>query len=216
MPNLILAVLPDLGADDRLPLDAAAAERRAREILDRAEQEARHLMDGAQQKAAALLDAARREGALQGHADALAAGQAAVADAVGILGAAAERVRRLEAEGVVGRERVVIAMALALAERILGAAIAEDSARMLPVVQAALAALPPAGPVTLRVHPVVADVVAAQPQIATPELTRALSIIPDATLPPGGCVAEGGATTVDAGLAVQLAEADRRMREEPW
>jgi len=214
MRQLSPAVLPDLDAPDRLPLQSSEAERRARDIVDGAAEEARRLMEGAQQKAAALLEAARREGALQGQAEAFAAGQAAVADAVQVLTRAAGSVQRLEAEGRVGREAVIIELALRLAERILHQAISDDPARLVPVVNAAIAGLACPGPVVVRVHPVVASVLAAQPP--RKDALGPVSVVPDPSLPPDGCVVEGGATTIEGGIAAQLAEAGRRMREEPW
>ncbi len=214
MGQLSPAVLPDLTARDRLPLHVSEAERRARDIMERAEGEARRLMEGAQHKAAALLEAARREGAVQGQAEAFAAGQAAVADAVQVLTGAAERVQRLEADGNAGREAVIIELALGLAERILHGAISEEPARLVPVVNAAIDTLTSPGPVCVRVHPVVASVLAAQPPRKEP--LGPVSVMADPSLAPGGCVVEGGATTIDASIGAQLAEAGRRMREEPW
>ncbi len=215
-PRVISAVLPEFETRDRLPAGRGAAEQRAREILEGAERDAQRMMEGAQQKAAALLEEARREGELQGRAEALAAAHEAVAAALHSLGLAAERLQRLEAEMAAVQETVILDLALALAGRILGSELARDPGRLLPVIRAAVGALPEPGPAVVRVHPAVAEVVGAQRSALAPTEAAGLTIVADAGLPLDGCVVESGATTLDASLQVQLAEAGRRMREEPW
>ncbi len=211
--RMALAVLPDFGARGSRRSELGAAERQAREVMERAQEDARRLMEGAHQKATDLLAEARREGELQGKAEALAQAQTTIAAALETLAGAGQQLQRIAADSEGRQEQVIIELAIALATRILDEAIGHDPARFLPVVRRALAALPPTESVVVRCHPAVAEVATTATSVTTDAV---LKIVADPELSIGDCRIEAGATSVEAGLKAQLEEAGRRLRDEPW
>jgi len=209
-------IFPDLGrsegaADGRDPTALHA-------IIRRAELQAQKLMEEARRSALTLLEEARREGALQGRAQALAEARGRL-HALGqdLEGAAAQLLDAANAFQA-RSEAVVIELSLALAARILQAEIVRDPAALLPAVQAAVKAIPAPTALVLRIHPDLASILETHRgtlQDAAAE-GATIRIVADPTVPPGGAVVEAPDATVDATFVAQLAEAGRRLREEPW
>jgi flagellar biosynthesis/type III secretory pathway protein FliH len=125
--------------------------------------------------------------------------------------AAAEEERRGRLEAL---EVDVAGLALAVAARLLGRAAAEDGGLAREMARRALARLPAAAEVVLRVNPAdAASVRGGLPSLAaaTPRAGR-LAVREDAGVGRGGAVAESAAATADARLEAQLDEVARALR----
>jgi flagellar assembly protein FliH len=210
------AVFPELAG--REVSASGGAEARAHAMLERAEGEAQALMEAARQKAQALMEAGHREGMLQGRAEALAEARGALQGVMQNLMAACDRLRALEAECRTGADDLVVTLALALAERILHAETLRDPAAILGVVRGALALVPAPDEVVIRIHPDAAALVQAHREAlrdAGPT-GSVLRIVGDSTVAGGGCLVETPHAVIDATFPAQLAEARRRLLEEPW
>ena len=140
------------------------------------------------------------------------AANAAVIDrAVGALAAAAARLDQRATPDLEELERIVVAVAFALAEAVVGRELAVATEPGGDAIARALAVAPASGPVTLRLHPADLATLAETGGVAG-VLTvagRTVTVGPDPSLEPGDAVAECDTTTVDARLGAAL----DRMRE---
>jgi flagellar assembly protein FliH len=127
-----------------------------------------------------------------------------VATAVSALAAAAEHLQRTEAPARAELERSASALGVDIAEALVGhhLQVAECAAR--DAVVRALALAPDTTAVTVRVAPADAELLIG----AWPE-GRAVTVVADPTVAPGGCVVDAGMRRIDAQAATALA----RIRE---
>ena len=184
-----------------VPAVVVDADRQARALLDEAGRQAQALVGEARALAAELREEARRAGEEQGRAQ----GEAAFSTLLVQARAEAEQVRRAALPAAQ-------TIAVRMAEKIVGRAVALDATAMADIARQALeAARVRAGVVSLRVHPEDwAAIETARPALAA-RLAKAveLRVIPDASVGRHGCVVESGAGRLDARLETQLAALER-------
>ena len=195
-----------------------AVEERAHRRLQEAEREAQALVEAAKRRGAALVEEGHREGLRQGHADAVAQAQPRLAGLAAALEEGAARLRAAEHDVRSRGIELAVDVAVLLAERIVGQVTAHHPEAALRAARAALAALPEPGDAVLRIHPDQHAILEAQREalLEGTEGLAAVRLVPDAAVAPGGVIVETPTSLVDASLATQLAEARRRLREDPW
>lgn len=166
----------------------------------------RQILDDARHEAELKVREAYAEGLRRGTE----AGQAKFAEAVGTAAEALEHaaaaMREAQAEFLLSLEPQVVALAAAIAERILRREPSIDPERVRTTVHEALVHLEKRERITLRMNP--ADLEALKEQnIALLEEFDAiddLEIIPDDSVAPGGCVAQSELLEVDARMESQF------------
>jgi flagellar assembly protein FliH len=145
-------------------------------------------------------DSGRREG-LRGGRDELDA-------AVRALTAAAHDVERRAATDLADAAQAIAVAALELAESIIGRHIEAAADPGADALARALALAPP-GRLAARMHPSDADLF---DEAKLPTDGR-VSIVADPAIERGGCVIEGGATTIDAQIGPAIARARQALTE---
>jgi flagellar assembly protein FliH len=167
----------------------------------------------------------------EGYAIGWAAGLRAATEQVHATATAAEGVRQLAADaqgeavrtalqalaqaaqGLEGRavkpagelRDAVLQAAVELTETLLGRELAVATEPGLDALRRALDLLPNGRPVTVRLHPVDATAVReALAVVPAGELGRDVLVVADASVEPGGCIADCDATRVDAQLSTAL------------
>lgn len=110
--------------------------------------------------------------------------------------AAADQLRMLDVETLADVQHQVIALAVALAETIIGREVRAFDDVAVESAERALALVPDRGPMVLRVNPADRATVAAH--VHTVERPDEVSIIADPSIGRGGCTAQVGALLVDA------------------
>jgi flagellar assembly protein FliH len=133
------------------------------------------------------------------------------------LAAAIDAVGRFHATVRARVEREVLALAVALARRIVREALEERPERWLGMIAAAVARLADRERLVLRVPPALAAWLRdAGPALrAAAEGVRDLEVVEDAGLPAGGCVVESRCGDVDLGVDVQCAAAAEALGCRP-
>ncbi len=182
-------------------IDAAVwdADRRVREMLASGEAEARRIVSEAEEARGRVLADAAAAGRREGHARAAAA----------LARAALERDRILEEA-----EREVVAIALAIARKVLGREVRSGSEAVVDLAAAALAEARARREVVLRVSPADAAAIGAARHRLSAALARApLEVREDPSIEPGGAVVDTEAGRIDARVETQL-EAIARAIEE--
>lgn len=166
---------------------------------------------------------ARAEGFQQGHQEGLVAAQRekdaalqvelaalrqserqrqeALDRAIALLEHAATSLAAQQAAALHDIEDVVLNAAFDLATTLLGRELEVATAPVRDAVRRALTVLPADVPVTVTVHPL--DV-AVLDSLADITAGRVVRIVTDADVEPGSCVADGGATHVDASLGAAI------------
>lgn len=160
-----------------------------------------------QQAAAVAAQAARDQAAAAERA--FAERRAAALDAsLAALAAAAGQVHAHEVSTTEQVEDLIVAMAVELAEAILGRELAEESTRGGDALRRAMRVVPSTGPVTVRLHP--DDNLTLTGSTTGGDYNyegRPVILRPDAGLRPGDALAEIGSTTVDATIATAMSRA---------
>lgn len=163
---------------------------------------------------AELVESAKQDGYAAGHDEGYAEGyQQGIAAAEGhanLLGqlvqrlaAAADELSAREATARADIEDQVVAVALQIAEVVIGHELAQPDTRGRDAIARALALAPERGHVTARLHP--ADIAVIDP--AAMSTGRTIDIVPDPTLAPGDCIVDVGACRVDARIGPALERA---------
>jgi flagellar assembly protein FliH len=125
---------------------------------------------------------------------------------LGELRAAAAELDAREAPVLQELDRQVAAMAVAIAEALVGRHLELAAVPALDAVHRALALVPRQAAVTVRVHP---EDAATLPDLSSALPGGSVVVVADSAVDPGGCVAEAGDRTVDARLGPAL----ERLRE---
>jgi flagellar biosynthesis/type III secretory pathway protein FliH len=176
---------------------AAEAAEEAAERLARAEQAARTLLDQAEQTARSLRDQASREGRLEGAAELAAAWI------------------KLRTEENTRDERDLdrtVALARAMAERIVGETIALEPGKIAVMARQTLAAAKQARQIALVAHP--EDAAALRAHLGSLGLEQAaLEIHADETRTRGSLLLETDLGIIDADLTIQLDRLARSLRD---
>jgi flagellar assembly protein FliH len=163
---------------------------------------------------AELVESAKQDGYAAGHDEGYAEGyQQGIAAAEGhanLLGqlvqrlaAAADELSAREATARADIEDQVVAVALQIAEVVIGHELSQPDTRGRDAIARALALAPERGHVTARLHP--ADIAVIDP--AAMSTGRTIDIVPDPTLAPGDCIVDVGACRVDARIGPALERA---------
>jgi flagellar assembly protein FliH len=162
-----------------------------------------------------LIESARQEGYTAGFEEGYGAGYTSgIEDArrhVELLGQLVERLGR-EADGLAARETTaraqledqVVAVAMQIAEAIIGHELAQPDGRGRDAIARALALAPVHGDVTARLHP--ADI-AVMGDAGTVAPGRMLAIVADPSLTPGDCVVDVASCRIDARIGAALERA---------
>jgi type III secretion protein L len=175
------------------------ADRRVREMVAAAETEARRIVAEAESARARLFAEATESGRVEGQTRAAAA----------ITGAALVRDRILR-----DADREVIALALAVARKVLGREVASAPEAVANLAAAALAEARERREVVLRVSPAdVATIRAAEGRLAAALARAPLEIREDPSLERGAAIVDTEAGRIDARVETQL-EAIARAIEE--
>jgi flagellar biosynthesis/type III secretory pathway protein FliH len=187
-------------AGRRIEGAAFEARERARAVLAEAEAQANRIRADAEAASASVFARAVEEGRREGHARAAAV----------LLQAEAERGRRLAA-----LEGEVAALALAVARKVLGDALAADRSAVVALASRALAEVRDRREVSVRVHPADAPALrdAASSLGALVARAGGISIQEDRALAPGDVLVETEAGRVDARIDTQLALLERALAE---
>jgi flagellar biosynthesis/type III secretory pathway protein FliH len=180
-----------------LPRAVAEAAEEARTRIERAEQAARAILEDAERAARDVRAEAREEGRREATADLAAAWIALRAEQN------ARAARDLDG---------TVELARAMAERILGEAIALDPAKIAMMARQALASASQARHVALRAHP--ADAEALSKEVSSLGLeSAAIEIHADDTRPRGSLLLETDLGTLDADITIQLDRLARSLRD---
>jgi flagellar assembly protein FliH len=162
-----------------------------------------------------LIESARQEGYTAGFDEGYGAGYTSgIEDArrhVELLGQLVERLGR-EADALAARETTarnqledqVVAVAMQIAEVIVGHQLAQPDDRGRDAIARALALAPAHGDVTARLHPVDIAVLGDAGTIAP---GRTLAIVADPSLTPGDCVVDVASCRIDARISAALERA---------
>lgn len=183
------------------PADAAAA------ILEEARAEAQRLLAAAQAEAAYIRQAAREHGLQEARLIARQESEDALKGEFATLRAIAASMSEERRRILVASERELVALATAIAERVVGGQVAVDHAIVQSMVRAALARIGAEDCVRLLVNP--ADLEAVRVVLGERALAddgRQVEIVADGSITRGGCLVRVGAGTVDARIESQFAE----------
>jgi type III secretion system HrpE/YscL family protein len=186
-----------------VPSDVLDAQAQAATIVDAARRTAQQVVGDAHAAADAIRAEARRDGEAAGHA---AAEEAFTTLLVGAR-ADAERVRRAALSSA-------RALAVRMAEKIVGQVVSLDEAALIAIAGQAMDAVRArTGTVVLRVHPDdLAAMHAARPAlVAHVSAAVDLRLIADASVGRNGCVVETPVGRVDGRLDTQLAALERAV-----
>ncbi len=192
-------------------------------ILAQAQEAATRCLADAQNQARDLASAAREEGHSQGYQAGLEAGrQAAQAEMQQTLQQALEKADRLvkvaEQEAhrmIIDAERQVVAIALAVAGKVIAREIEENPATILPVVKEALAKVRDQDNIVIRVNPDDYEMVLMAKHDLQLMVGRehAVSVSADQIVAAGGCVIDTALGTVDAKLDTKLEMVYKAIQE---
>jgi flagellar assembly protein FliH len=143
-----------------------------------------------------------------GHREGVRAARAETHAALAALHAAAVDVERRAATDLADAAQAIATAALDLAETVIGRHIEAVADPGADAIVRALAFAPP-GRLVVRMHP---DDVALLDTAVLPPDGRA-TVVPDPSIGRGGCIVEGGATTIDAQVGPAIARARQALLE---
>lgn len=132
-----------------------------------------------------------------------------LARTVELLLTAADAFRTCEQVAVAQVEDTVVELALSIARTVLDRELATSTSPGGDAIARALALLPGDAPVTVRLHP---DDVPALGGLSTTGQGRALVVVADPAVEPGGCLAEAAGRQVDAQVGPALARVATVLR----
>jgi len=167
---------------------------------------ANRIVAAARAEAEKKLQEAYEEGLRRGTEEGRAQFEATLAECREALQNAAQAMARARDEFLASLEPQVAALAVAVAERIIGREARTDPELVVRTVRAALEHLVDREGMVVHLHP---DDLAALKQHEVDLLDRLegvkeLEMIPDETVVPGGCIIDTGAVRVDAAVDAQL------------
>jgi flagellar assembly protein FliH len=202
-------LLPAAGpseAERREAAHSAATTALAESLLTQARAEAERILSDAFRQAKALTQQAEIEGQQRGYEAGKAAAQAQVEaetrDGINRLHELLDNTR-MERDQILARsEGDLVELAMAIARKVIGDAIAKDADVLVQIAQRAVEQLGQAGPFRLHLHPEdVARLSGRWPTGSQP----VWELVGDERIAPGGCIVTCGASTIDARAETQLA-----------
>jgi len=139
----------------------------------------------------------------------------------------AERMRRLvqamlsgfaqqRRELLVELQPYVVRIAVEVARRIVRRELSADPGLVARTVESALEQMMSASQITVRVHPLDAQLLRSTISeiVTAPDQAEAIEILPDGAIEPGGCVVESDRGIVDARLRTQFEEMQAQLLQE--
>lgn len=196
------------------PSIAIASHEAATRLLQEARQKADQIIREAEGRAQALLAQARergyaegrREGWEQGREEGRAAGQAEWSEALAVAQRLIEAAHTYREQTMRATESQIVALALHIAEKIIGDALAHQPELVQRVVTNALAHVLPNEDLHIRLHPRDAQAIQAAWAAAPPPAMAGhrWEVLPDPDLQPGDVIIELPNGSVDARLQTQL------------
>ncbi len=174
---------------------------------------AAELVAAAEVAAAGIEAAARERGFAEGRAAGLVAADEALADVRAALDATVEGLAAARAEFVAAAELRAVELALALAEKVLGVALAADPALVCEVVEGALRRLSDLDGIAIELHPDDVELVGAWIGASGKNARVAIDVRPERRVGRGGCIVRTSEGAIDARLPEQLAVAGELLRE---
>ncbi len=204
------------GAKEASPTDGAANAAAA--ILEEARAEAQHLLAAAQAEAGRIRQAAREHGLQEARLIARQESETSLMGQVEALKAIAASIAEERRQILAASERELVALATAIAGRVVRGQAAVDQAIVQAVVSAALARVGAEESVRLLVNPDDLEAVrAVVGERALADDGRQAEIVADESITRGGCLVRVGSGTVDARIESQFAEVvgffDSMLRE---
>jgi flagellar assembly protein FliH len=185
----------------RRQLDAQLAQIDARSAA---------ILDDAQIQAVTLQAEAQAKGYEAGYKQGLADGQqkmdVAMGRAVAQIAQILDEVASQRSATLAGVEAEVVALSLAIAEKIVGQIATTHEALIVHMVNRAMAELPTVGPLLLRIHPDDSPILERfwMETHKSDEHVNGWRLVPDPQIERGGCLIVCGSTTLDARLSIQL------------
>ncbi len=110
----------------------------------------------------------------------------------------------------------VVRIAVEVARRIVRRELMSDPGMIARTVESALEQMMSASQITVRVHPLDAQLLQAAMHeiVSAPDQAEAIEVVPDSSIEPGGCVVESDRGIVDARLRTQFEEMQARLLQE--
>jgi flagellar biosynthesis/type III secretory pathway protein FliH len=191
-------------------LEASAVVSRA-PVAD----QAHAILAAAQAEAEVVIAAAAEQGRAEGHAEGLAAAQAALEPARAALVAAVEELAAERSRVAAEAEAAAVELALALAEKVLGAALELRPELVLDVATGALRRTDDREHLVLQVNPDDLELVRACADDVAARLggIGRLEVASERRVARGGCIVRTPAGEIDARIEEQLARAAEVLRE---
>lgn len=156
---------------------------------------------------------ARERGFAEGHAAGVAAAEETLASARAALDAAVEGLSAVRSDFVAAAESRAVDLALALAEKVVGAALAADPALVCDVVAGALRRTTGRDGIVIELNPDDADLVGAWIDASAAGARVTVDLQADRRVGRGGCIVRTSEGAIDAQLPEQLAAAGEILRE---
>jgi flagellar assembly protein FliH len=174
---------------------------------------ASEIVSAARAQAAQIESEARAEGYAVGRAEGLAAASEEVAATSAALGGLLGGLQEARESYLAAVEAEVVQLALAIAEKIVGAALAMKPELVADVVAQALRSVEGGGGVVLEVNPDDVDHLQAWLETAALPLALRVELRPERRVARGGCVVRTAEGEIDARAREQLLRADEVLRE---
>ncbi len=195
----------------------AEAEERSREMLEKAQQEAEELSrqsrEEANQEADRILNLAREEAVqlknqaqLEGMTEGTAQGRQEWEERIMTAARLAVEVENGRLERIARSEPELLELAVAIAQKIIGAELELDPSQQLALVRNALARMNGASNITIRIHPEDRELIDSHlPQLREVFTEpKPIRIEDDPAIAPGGCYIETERGSADARVQSQL------------
>ncbi len=195
-------------------VDDAAVQ--AHQTVTRAQQRALRVVEQAERGVAEIEINARTIGYEQGIADGRAAAQAEMDDMLETMRGLVEMARVERHKIIESAEPEIVRLAVAVAERILSAHVAQDPAAVLDMVRSAITRLVNRETVTVRVNPADLETMRRHREnLMSMNDIDNLRVIEDQRVDRGGVVMDTEAGTIDAKVSTQLREVRRLLAVAP-
>lgn len=197
------------------PGEQAAGGRAGRDAVADAKARARALLEQARRDAQALAAAARQQGYEAGRREGLQAARAEAAQLMDSAQALLAQARRERQAILQAAEADIARLAFEIARKVVGDAIQAEPAAVLPIVRAAVERLAEEDELVVRVNP--RDAVLVEEQRAAwlegIPAKKAVRVVEDSSVEPGGCVIESEHGMVDARTGRRLDRIERVLEE---
>jgi len=170
------------------------------------EEQALEIIAAARQKAAAIERAAYEEGFAKGEAAGTRMGLEQMMPAVETFAGLVQQLNQLATNTLAGMEPEIIRLVLAIAERVIHTRIEADDKVLHRVIEAAVGEIDERWNVTVKVNPGEYETLQKYQEIFK-QLDRLgkVTLLPDPSITPGGCIVQAPEGFVDATLETALA-----------